>query len=155
MRNCLDASKGSSEISFELYRETDNRIYIPRYYGLTKFGIPKICKLKGGVDISVNFIGKLRETQIEPVQNFLDAAYNPLKMGGIISVPCGFGKNGLPIGLQMIGNHFDFLGQLCVLGVECAAVAVAAQVFARKKGGAADVANSAGLDLAAVGEVVV
>ena len=31
------------EITFELYRETGNRIYIPRYYGLTNFGVPKVC----------------------------------------------------------------------------------------------------------------
>jgi len=24
-----------------------------------------------------------------------------------MSVPCGFGQNGLPIGLQIIGNYFD------------------------------------------------
>lgn len=80
------------EITFELYRETGNRIYIPRYYGLTNFGVPKVCKLTGGADISVDFIGKLRDAQIEPVKNFLEAAHNPQKMGGIISVPCGFGK---------------------------------------------------------------
>jgi hypothetical protein len=80
------------EVIFELYRETGNRIYIPRYYGLTNFGVPKTCKLTGGADISVDFIGKLRDAQIEPVKNFLEAAHNPQKMGGIISVPCGFGK---------------------------------------------------------------
>ena len=24
-----------------------------------------------------------------------------------MSVPCGFSKNGLPIGLQLLGNHFN------------------------------------------------
>lgn len=110
--------KKEDEISFELYKETENRIYVPRYYGLTNFGIPKICKLTGGADISVNFIGKLRDTQIEPVKNFLEAAYNPLKMGGIISVPCGFGKTimSLYIACQikkktMFVSHKDFLNQ--------------------------------------------
>ena len=103
---------------FELYRETENRIYIPRYYGLTNFGLPKICKLTGGADISVGFIGKLREAQVEPVKNFLEAAHNPLKMGGIISVPCGFGKTimSLYIACQikkktMFISHKDFLNQ--------------------------------------------
>jgi superfamily II DNA or RNA helicase len=110
--------KKEDEISFELYKETENRIYVPRYYGLTNFGIPKICKLTGGADISVNFIGKLRDTQTEPVKNFLEAAYNPLKMGGIISVPCGFGKTimSLYIACQikkktMFVSHKDFLNQ--------------------------------------------
>jgi len=111
-------NKKEDEVSFELYKETENRIYVPRYYGLKYFGIPKICKLTGGADISVNFIGKLRDTQTEPVKNFLEAAYNPLKMGGIISVPCGFGKTimSLYIACQikkktMFISHKDFLNQ--------------------------------------------
>ncbi|AOH53106.1 aspartyl/glutamyl-tRNA amidotransferase subunit A [Peribacillus muralis] len=33
----------------------------------------------------------------------------PVNLAGVpgISVPCGFGANGLPLGLQMIGKHFD------------------------------------------------
>lgn len=106
------------DVTFELYRETGNRIYIPRYYGLTNFGVPKICKLTGGADISVGFIGKLRDSQIEPVKNFLEAANNPQKMGGIISVPCGFGKTIMSLYIAclikkktMFISHKDFLNQ--------------------------------------------
>lgn len=104
--------------TFELYRETENRVYIPRYYGLSNFGVPKLNKLTCGADISVDFTGKLREAQLEPVKNFLEAAHNPLKMGGIISVPCGFGKTimSLYIACQlkkktMFISHKDFLNQ--------------------------------------------
>ncbi|ASF38166.1 Asp-tRNA(Asn)/Glu-tRNA(Gln) amidotransferase GatCAB subunit A [Halobacillus halophilus] len=33
----------------------------------------------------------------------------PVNLAGVpgISIPCGFSSNGLPIGLQIIGNHFD------------------------------------------------
>ena len=33
----------------------------------------------------------------------------PVNLAGVpgISVPCGFAENGLPLGLQMIGKHFD------------------------------------------------
>ena len=106
------------DIIFELYRETENRIYIPRYYGLTNFGVPKICKLTGGADISVDFIGKLRDAQVEPVKNFIEAAQNPQKMGGIISVPCGFGKTIMSLYIAclikkktMFVSHKDFLNQ--------------------------------------------
>ena len=106
------------DITFELYRETENRIYIPRYYGLTNFGVPKICKLTGGADISVDFIGKLRDAQVEPVKNFIEAAQNPQKMGGIISVPCGFGKTIMSLYIAclikkktMFVSHKDFLNQ--------------------------------------------
>ena len=84
--------KSDEDSKIILYKETDKRIYIPRYYGLSKYGLPEIIKLSGGTDINVEFIGKLREYQNEPVKKFLEAAKNPLKMGGIISVPCGFGK---------------------------------------------------------------
>lgn len=111
-------AKKDSDNTFILYRETENRIYIPRYYGLSNYGLPKISKITGGQDIDVEFNGKLREYQLEPVNKFLEAARNPLKMGGIISVPCGFGKTimGLYIACQlkkktMFISHKDFLNQ--------------------------------------------
>jgi superfamily II DNA or RNA helicase len=111
-------AKKDSDNTFILYRETENRIYIPRYYGLSNYGLPKVSKITGGEDINVEFNGKLREYQLEPVNKFLEAARNPLKMGGIISVPCGFGKTimGLYIACQlkkktMFISHKDFLNQ--------------------------------------------
>jgi len=106
------------DLTFQLYTENEKRIYIPRYYGLQKYGPPSLCKLSSGKDINVNFIGSLRETQQEPINNFLKAARDPLKMGGIISVPCGFGKTimSLYIACQlkkktMFISHKDFLNQ--------------------------------------------
>jgi superfamily II DNA or RNA helicase len=111
-------AKKDADNTFILYRETENRIYIPRYYGLCNYGLPKVSKITGGQDINVEFNGKLREYQLEPVNKFLEAARNPLKMGGIISVPCGFGKTimGLYIACQlkkktMFISHKDFLNQ--------------------------------------------
>jgi aspartyl-tRNA(Asn)/glutamyl-tRNA(Gln) amidotransferase subunit A len=33
----------------------------------------------------------------------------PVNLGGIpaITIPCGFSREGLPIGLQIMGKHFD------------------------------------------------
>ena len=130
-------NKDAEEVVFELYRETENRIYIPRYYGLVNYGVPKVLKLSAckagrtcgtgrtggtgagaGADISVGFVGKLREAQMEPVNNFLEAARNPRKMGGIISVPCGFGKTIMSLYIAcalkkktMFISHKDFLNQ--------------------------------------------
>lgn len=110
--------KNNDDNTFLLYKETENRLYVPRYYGLTKIGLPKINKITQGSDISVEFKGKLRDYQMEPVNKFLEAAKDPSKMGGIISVPCGFGKTimSLYIACQlkkktMFISHKDFLNQ--------------------------------------------
>ena len=75
-------------------------------------------KLTSGGDINIDFIGNLRETQQEPINNFLKAAQDPLKMGGIISVPCGFGKTIMSLYIAcklkkktMFISHKDFLNQ--------------------------------------------
>jgi superfamily II DNA or RNA helicase len=107
------------ETVFTLYKENDKRLYVPRFYGLQKFGAPTLNKLNMGQECpNLEFIGKLREAQEEPVGNFLEAANDPLKMGGIISVPCGFGKTimSLYIACQlkkktMFVSHKDFLNQ--------------------------------------------
>jgi len=113
-----NSSQKDEEVVFHLYKETDKRIYIPRYYGFCNYGAPKTVRITGGADISLEFIGKLRDAQLEPVHKFLEAARNPEKMGGIISVPCGFGKTimSLYIACQlkkktMFVSHKDFLNQ--------------------------------------------
>jgi superfamily II DNA or RNA helicase len=106
------------DLTFQLYSENDKRIYIPRYYGLQKYGLPTLCKLTSGADIHINFIGSLRDAQQEPIGNFLKAANDPLKMGGIISVPCGFGKTIMSLYIActlkkktIFISHKDFLNQ--------------------------------------------
>jgi superfamily II DNA or RNA helicase len=77
---------------FPLYMESTKRIYIPKAYGLKTYGVPEEDKQDRGDDISLTFIGALRPEQQAPVETFLKAARNPEKCGGIISLPCGFGK---------------------------------------------------------------
>lgn len=79
-------------VSFKLYRESATRIYIPKYYGIKKYGIPDINKLPESAEINLKFQGQLRDYQQAPVQKFLDAAKNPKQMGGILNVYCGYGK---------------------------------------------------------------
>ena len=52
----------------------------------------------------------LGEKSSDPVQMYLADIYTlSLNLAGLpgMSVPCGFDANGLPIGLQIIGNYFD------------------------------------------------
>lgn len=105
--------------SFTIYNESDKRLYVPRFYGLQKFGIPNKCTLNEGVHCdNLIFEGQLREQQIEPVNNFIEAAKDPTRRGGIISVPCGFGKTIMSVYIAcyfqrktMFVSHKDFLNQ--------------------------------------------
>jgi len=83
----------TEESSFPVYRENDKKIYLPRCYGLSKFGIPDINQLKDGEDCpNLIFAGTLREAQQPPVETFIEAVNDPKRMGGLLSLPCGFGK---------------------------------------------------------------
>ncbi len=46
----------------------------------------------------------------DPVQMYLDDLYTiPINLAGLpgLSIPCGFGGRGRPVGLQIVGNYFD------------------------------------------------
>ena len=46
----------------------------------------------------------------DPVQMYLDDLYTiPINLAGLpgLSIPCGFGARGRPVGLQIVGNYFD------------------------------------------------
>jgi aspartyl-tRNA(Asn)/glutamyl-tRNA(Gln) amidotransferase subunit A len=45
----------------------------------------------------------------DPVQMYLNDIYTiPANLAGLpaMSIPCGFGEHGLPVGLHMVGNYF-------------------------------------------------
>ena len=80
---------------FCVYLESKRKIYIPRYFGINKFGIPKENKIKDGKPINIKFSSDLRDNQKPVVKKFLEAAEE--RGGGVISVPCGFGKTVLAL----------------------------------------------------------
>ena len=104
---------------YPIYRESQQKMYIPRYYGLNKFGIPKNNNLNDGLDCpNLIFNGTIRDIQKKPIENFIEAAKNPAKLGGIISVPCGFGKTIMSIYIScyfkkktLFISHKDFLNE--------------------------------------------
>ena len=52
----------------------------------------------------------------DPVQMYLDDLYTiPINLAGLpgMSIPCGFGDRGRPVGLQIVGNYFDEARMLC------------------------------------------
>ncbi len=91
---------GEQNRSFKVYKESRSKLYVPKHYGLSKFGLPEEISLSKGEDIDVEFMGSLRVDQQNAVDCFMKACENPLQRGGIINLSCGGGKT--VIGLHAI-----------------------------------------------------
>lgn len=81
------------DTSYPVYVETKNKLYIPKMYGIQKFGIPQsvLENFEGKEwDHPIDFNGNLLEHQIEPVNTLIDKCQENL--GGILTLPTGFGK---------------------------------------------------------------
>ena len=77
--------------SFAAYRESDKKMYLPRYYGEEIFGKAKEIKIPEGDDISLTFNGQLRDYQAPVVQKYLD--HVAPGGGGLLELYCGWGKS--------------------------------------------------------------
>ena len=75
---------------FPVYRQTEEYLYVPKFYGLEHFGPPKKSREREGDDINIKFKGKLRDYQQEIVGNMISHLNE--KDGGILSCGCGRGK---------------------------------------------------------------
>jgi superfamily II DNA or RNA helicase len=76
--------------SFPAYRESDKKIYIPRYFGEELFGSAKTIKITEGDDINLEFQGTLREYQQPVIEKYLDHVSKG--GGGLLELFCGWGK---------------------------------------------------------------
>jgi superfamily II DNA or RNA helicase len=76
---------------FPIYRESSNKFYVPRYYGIETFGAPKENNLYEGDLISVDFAGSLRESQKPAVSAFMDNVKNG-GGGGLLELHTAAGK---------------------------------------------------------------
>ena len=88
---------GNEAPAFAVYSESKRKLYLPRFYGIKEFGAPKTVKIDPGEDAPMNFTGKLKEKQFPIVKAFQDATKDCNTGGGIISVPCGYGKTVLAL----------------------------------------------------------
>lgn len=88
---------------FPVWKENSTRLYLPRAFGMEWFGKPTKDRVSEGQHCPrLEFRGSLRSEQYEPASAFLDATRDGTRRGGIISVPCGFGKTAL--GLYLTGQ---------------------------------------------------
>lgn len=85
--------------AFPVYRENNNKMYLPRFYGIQRYGVPDRCDIEEGDDIDVPFELSLRDYQVKIVDIYCNYVSKPLSKdntqpggGGILEVPCGRGK---------------------------------------------------------------
>ena len=85
--------------SFPVYRENINKMYIPRFYGIQRYGVPDKEKMQLGDTIQLAFPKSLRYYQeqivdvyMKYVNTTLASSTNKKGNGGILEVPCGRGK---------------------------------------------------------------
>ncbi len=107
----------AQDCSFPIYLESPKKIYLPRYYGIQKYGLPKSNKLIGtGIKANLKFDGSLRPYQVNIANIYLKAANET--GGGLISIGCGRGKT--VIGLYIAASinlktlvvvHKEFLAE--------------------------------------------
>tara|TARA_Y100000992_G_scaffold278731_1_gene224506 strand:- start:168 stop:1601 length:1434 start_codon:yes stop_codon:yes gene_type:complete len=74
---------------FPVYRESIKKMYIPRFYGISVYGLPDETRLEEPDKSNMKFMGELR-----PYQNNIVSTYHKglEKGGGLLEVPCGRGK---------------------------------------------------------------
>jgi len=102
---------------FAIYGESKRKLYVPRFYGINKFGTPNNSKLNTPKNINVTFSKSLRPKQLPIVEKYLKVVQNETYGGGgIISVPCGYGKTVLALYLlarlgvkTLVVVHKEFL----------------------------------------------
>jgi len=82
----------SEDTEFCVCLQSNKYLFVPKYFGLTNYGLPITSTLTEYSAIEVPFMGSLLENQKSPVEKFIHAAKDPLKMGGILQLPPGFGK---------------------------------------------------------------
>ena len=83
--------------TFLSYRESNNKFYLPRYFGEKHFGKPSQIKIKDGDNINLKFHGELRDNQVVVVKTYLDYVGLNNGGGGLLDLPCAFGKTSLSL----------------------------------------------------------
>ena len=102
------------DTKFSVYLESPSKLYVPRFYGLERFGEPTETRFADPEPIHVAFKGSLRPEQEPIAQLYLDSARKI--GGGLISLKCGGGKTVLALYLASVLGlktivlvHKDFL----------------------------------------------
>lgn len=83
--------------SYPVYRESGKKMYMPVHFGIQHLGPPKEITLSEGMSAEIKFAGQLREHQIPAVNGYLNHVKNAHYGGGLLELPCAFGKTALSL----------------------------------------------------------
>jgi superfamily II DNA or RNA helicase len=83
---------------FHLYKHSTSKYYLPRNYGIKKFGIPGKNKINDGLSINCPFAGELRDYQKAVISAWKEST-TKCGGGGIVAIRPGGGKTVISIGL--------------------------------------------------------
>jgi superfamily II DNA or RNA helicase len=91
-------------VVFPAYRESTQKIYMPRFFGVEHFGPAKQVKIPEGDNIDVPFVGTLRDYQIEVVDAYKRVVDVPSTgaQGGLVNLPCGYGKTTVALNIVSV-----------------------------------------------------
>ena len=107
-------NKQMPQKKFQIYLESPNSLYLPKFYGLINYGEPNKNNEKNGKEIKIKFNGDLRQEQ-KPIEELYLKSAETIG-GGIISLQCGGGKTVLALHIvsvlkkkTLVVLHKDFL----------------------------------------------
>tara|TARA_B110000285_G_scaffold228080_1_gene290460 strand:- start:1078 stop:2739 length:1662 start_codon:yes stop_codon:yes gene_type:complete len=85
--------------TFPIFRESGQRIYMPRHFGEKAYGIAPKMRVGQGDEMTAPFAGELRDNQVPVVNAYLEhVAKNPVQGGGgLLELPCAYGKTTLAL----------------------------------------------------------
>jgi superfamily II DNA or RNA helicase len=90
-----------SPLPIPVYKENVNKIYIPRFYGIKRYGLPLKSEIGNEVEnINITFVKTLRDYQEKVVETYINSTKTPICAttntvfggGGILSLYTGAGK---------------------------------------------------------------
>ena len=92
-------NQSDENAAFPVFRENSNKLYLPRFYGIHRYGLPPRSEIAQGEDINVTFTKPLRDYQDNIIDIYTKYVTTPIcsgschtGSGGILEVPCGRGK---------------------------------------------------------------
>lgn len=84
---------GTPPPPLKVYFIENERLHVPRFYGLERFGCAEVDERTSGTEVDLEFEGSMTDVQERAINIIMKRYYHNTGPKGCISVlPCGFGK---------------------------------------------------------------